>query len=200
MMNLRSKGLIFILSSPSGGGKSSLCKELLKSDSNLRLSVSATTRAPRSGEIEGVHYYFKTIDQFQQLINEDYFLEYARNYNNFYGTPPNYVKELINSGKDVLFDIDWKGVRQIKTKMPELVVSVFIMPPNLKVLKERLQIRGQDTEAVINDRMKLAEEEIMHANEYDYVVVNDNFDHALAEIKAILKAERAKNLTINKPK
>jgi guanylate kinase len=200
MMNLRSKGLIFILSSPSGGGKSSLCKELLKSDSNLRLSVSATTRAPRSSEIEGVHYYFKTIDQFQQLINEDYFLEYARNYNNFYGTPPNYVKELINSGKDVLFDIDWKGVRQIKTKMPELVVSVFIMPPNLKVLKERLQIRGQDTEAVINYRMKLAEEEIMHANEYDYVVVNDNFDHALAEIKAILKAERAKNLTINKPK
>jgi len=192
MMNLRSKGLIFILSSPSGGGKSSLCRELLKTDSNLRLSISATTRAPRPGETEGVHYYFKTTHQFQQLIIQNYFLEYAENYNNFYGTPLEYILKLIDSGNDVLFDIDWKGARQIKAKMPDRVASVFIMPPSLKVLKERLQVRGQDAETVINSRMKLAEEEILHANEYDYIVVNDNFDIALATVKSILSAERAK--------
>lgn len=198
MMSLRSKGLIFILSSPSGGGKSSLCRELLKTDSNLRLSISATTRAPRPGETEGVDYYFKTTHQFQQLIIQDYFLEYAENYNNFYGTPLEYILKLIDSGKDVLFDIDWKGARQIKAKMPDRVASVFIMPPSLKVLKERLQVRGQDAETVINNRMKLAEEEILHANEYDYIVVNDNFDIALATVKSILSAERAKTSRFSK--
>lgn len=197
MMNLRSKGLILILSSPSGGGKSSLCKELLKIDDNLKLSVSATTRLPRPGEVEGVHYYFKTVEQFKQLISENYFLEYAENYNNFYGTPLDYVKELMNSKKDVLFDIDRQGARQIREKMRAFVVSIFIMPPSLDVLKQRLQARGQDTESVINNRMLQAKEEISHATEYDYIVVNDDFDAALEKIKSILIAERTKTARLD---
>ena len=196
-MNLRSKGLILILSSPSGGGKSSLCKELLKIDDNLKLSVSATTRLPRPGEVEGVHYYFKTVEQFKQLISENYFLEYAENYNNFYGTPLDYVKELMNSKKDVLFDIDRQGARQIREKMRAFVVSIFIMPPSLDVLKQRLQARGQDTESVINNRMLQAKEEISHATEYDYIVVNDDFDAALEKIKSILIAERTKTARLD---
>ena len=197
MMNLRSKGLILILSSPSGGGKSSLCKELLKTDNDLKLSVSATTRIPRPGEVEGVHYYFKTADQFKQLVSQDYFLEYAENYNNFYGTPISYVQELLKAGKDVLFDIDWKGARQIRERMPDLVVSVFIIPPSLEVLKQRLRIRGQDTEDVINIRMTIAKEEMSHVTEYDYTVVNDDFEAAFEKVKSILMAERAGTARFN---
>lgn len=196
MVNSRSKGLILILSSPSGGGKSSLCRELLKGDINLKLSISVTTRPRRPNEIEGTHYYFKTVEQFKQLITQNYFLEYAENYNNFYGTPYDHISESLNNGIDILFDIDWKGAREIKAKIPDATVSIFIMPPSLDVLKQRLQVRGQDSENVINNRMKIAEEEISHAREYDHVVMNDDFDKAFTTIKSILESERSKTSKI----
>jgi guanylate kinase len=189
-LNLRSKGLILILSSPSGGGKSSLCRKLLELDPNLKLSISATTRAARSSETEGIDYYFKTNEEFQSLINEDLLLEYANIYNNNYGTPRILVEDQLNKGHDILFDIDWQGARSIKRKMPIQTVSIFIMPPSLNVLKQRLISRGDDNNSVIETRMLQAADEISHYSEYDYLVVNDDFDAALAKIESILSAER----------
>lgn len=186
------KGLIIILSSPSGAGKSSLTRSLLQMDNNLRLSVSATTRKPRPGEVEGVNYHFKSNLEFEELIKQDKFLEYAKIYDNYYGTPKEYVETLINQGLDVLFDIDWQGARSIKENSSG-IISIFILPPSLEVLEQRLRNRETDSEEAIKLRMESAQNEMSHAREYDYVVTNDNFDDTLQNIHRIIVAERKKS-------
>ncbi|ALA62222.1 guanylate kinase [Rickettsia amblyommatis] len=190
-LSRNSKRLIIILSSPSGTGKSSLAKALLKIDNNLRLSISATTRKPRLGEVEGINYYFKTGLEFEELVKQNKFLEYAKIYDNYYGTPKEYVAMLLNQGLDVVFDIDWQGARSIK-KNATNVVAIFVLPPNIEVLEQRLRNRATDNEEAIKLRMQSAQNEISHANEYDYVVTNDDFDRTLKKIHAIIVAEREK--------
>ncbi|CAK6508831.1 guanylate kinase [Rickettsia helvetica] len=186
-----SKGLIIILSSPSGTGKSSLAKALLKIDNNLRLSISTTTRKPRLGEVEGINYYFKTGLEFEELVKQNKFLEYAKIYDNYYGTPKEYVEMLLNQGLDVLFDIDWQGARSIKKNAAD-VVAIFVLPPSIEILEQRLRNRATDNEEAIKLRMQSAQNEISHANEYDYVITNDDFDRTLKKIHAIIVAEREK--------
>ncbi|MGX6960831.1 MAG: guanylate kinase [Rickettsia endosymbiont of Pentastiridius leporinus] len=187
------KGIIIILSSPSGAGKSSLTKGLLKMDNNLRLSVSATTRKPRSGETEGVSYYFKSKVEFEELIKQNKFLEYAKIYDNYYGTPKEYVETLLDQGLDVLFDIDWQGARSIKENSKDIrVLTIFILPPSIAVLEQRLRNRGTDSEEAIKLRMESAQNEISHANEYDYVITNDDFNDTLQNIYKIIIDERGK--------
>ncbi|BBJ32221.1 guanylate kinase [Rickettsia asiatica] len=185
------KGLIIILSSPSGTGKSSLAKALLKIDNNLRLSISTTTRKPRLGEVEGINYYFKTGLEFEELVKQNKFLEYAKIYDNYYGTPKEYVEMLLNQGLDVLFDIDWQGARSIK-KNAANVVAIFVLPPSIEILEQRLRNRATDNEEAIKLRMQSAQNEISHANEYDYVITNDDFDRTLKKIHAIIVVEREK--------
>ncbi|AFE53752.1 guanylate kinase [Rickettsia prowazekii] len=191
-MKFKNKGLIIILSSPSGTGKSSLAKELLKIDNNLRLSISVTTRKPRLGEVDGINYYFKSDREFKTLVKQNKFLEYAKIYNDYYGTPKEYVKMLLKQGFDVLFDIDWQGVRSIK-KNTNTVITIFILPPSIEILEQRLRNRATDNEETIKLRMQSAQNEISHANEYDYVVINDDFSQTLKKIHEIIVAERAKN-------
>lgn len=192
LMNLKSKALGIILSSPSGGGKSSLARQLLQMDLNLALSISATTREKRPGEVEGQDYYFKNIAEFEQLKQDNMLLEYAKIYSNYYGTPLEPVQKSLASGVNILFDIDWQGALSIKNKMPEQVVSIFILPPSLEVLKSRLEARGQDKAEDIAFRLSLAQEEMKHAVHYDYVVVNDLFDKTLDHLRSIIIAEQHK--------
>lgn len=190
-MPIKNKGLIIILSSPSGTGKSSLTRGLLEIDNNLRLSVSVTTRKPRLNELEGVNYYFKTALEFEELIKQNKFLEYAKIYNNYYGTPKEYVENLVNQGLDVLFDIDWQGAKNIKQNATN-TVSIFILPPSLEILEKRLRNRATDSEEAIKLRMDSAQAEISHASEYDYIVTNDNFNDTLHKIHSIILEERKK--------
>lgn len=187
----KNKGLIIILSSPSGAGKSSLAKALLEIDNNLRLSISATTRKPRPNEQDGVNYYFKTKSEFEELVKQNQFLEHAKIYNNYYGTPKKHVENLLNQGLDVLFDIDWQGARSIKQN-PVNAVSIFILPPNLEVLEQRLRNRAADNEEAIQLRMASAQAEISHSNEYDHIMTNDDFNDTLQQIHAIILQERKK--------
>ncbi len=184
--------MIVILSAPSGGGKTSISNKILEDDTNMVLSVSVTTREPRSDEKEAVHYYFKTIKEFQELKANDEFLEYAEVYGNFYGTPKQYVTRELQDGNDVLFDIDHQGAQQIKQKLNDQVVSIFIVPPSLECLRERLEARGQDSSESIEKRLKMASEVMSHADEYDYIVVNDDFNEAVTCIEKIIQQERAK--------
>lgn len=193
---VQSKAMIVILSAPSGGGKTSISKKILDDDKNIKLSISVTTRNPRPDEKEAIDYFFKTVKEFQELKNADEFLEYAEVYGNFYGTPKKYVNEMLANGHDVLFDIDHQGAQQIKQKLSDQVVSIFIVPPSIEALRDRLESRGQDSDDDIKKRLKLAEEVISHSDNYDYVVVNDNFDQAVKEIQEIIKkehTERASN-------
>ncbi|MDN3031186.1 MAG: guanylate kinase [Candidatus Tisiphia sp.] len=196
VLSLKSKGLTVILSSPSAAGKSSLARAALKIDSNLRLSISATTRTPRTGEIDGVSYYFKTKEEFNKLIEQDAFLEYANIYNNYYGTPKKVVEELLSQGLDVLFDIDWQGTKSIK-KILSNVITIFVLPPTPSVLQQRIQNRGQDSKEAIELRMKLATKEVQYAKYYDYVVINDDFEITLKTIYSIIIAERVKRIRLN---
>lgn len=189
LMNLKSKGLAIILSSPSGGGKSSLAQQLLKMDLNLMLSISATTREKRPGEIEGQNYYFKNMSEFEKLKQDNMLLEYARIYNNYYGTPLEPVKQALENGVNVLFDIDWQGALSIKEKLKDQFVSIFILPPSLEVLKNRLETRAQDKAEDIDLRLSMAQDEMKHAVDYDYVVVNDIFDKTLDQLRCIIIAE-----------
>ena len=184
--------MIVILSAPSGGGKTSISNKILEDDANIVLSVSVTTRAPRSDEKEAVHYYFKTIEEFQELKSADEFLEYAEVYGNFYGTPNQYVTRELQNGNDVLFDIDHQGAQQIKQKLNDQVVSIFIVPPSLDCLRERLESRGQDSKESIEKRLKMASEVMSHADDYDYIVVNDDFNEAVMRIQEIIQQERIK--------
>ncbi|PRI43408.1 guanylate kinase [Haemophilus influenzae] len=187
-----SQGNLYILSAPSGAGKSSLISALLASDSSTQkmVSVSHTTRAPRPGEVEGVHYYFVSKEEFESLIEQDLFLEYAKVFGgNYYGTSLPAIEENLAKGIDVFLDIDWQGAQQIRKKVPS-VKSIFILPPSLSELERRLIGRGQDSEEVITERMSKAISEISHYDEYDYVIVNDDFEKALKDLQSILQSER----------
>ena len=187
-----SQGNLYILSAPSGAGKSSLISALLASDSSTQkmVSVSHTTRAPRPGEVEGVHYYFVSKEEFESLIEQDLFLEYAKVFGgNYYGTSLPAIEENLAKGIDVFLDIDWQGAQQIRKKVSS-VKSIFILPPSLPELERRLIGRGQDSEEVISERMSKAISEISHYDEYDYVIVNDDFEKALKDLQSILQSER----------
>ena len=179
---------LFILSAPSGGGKSSLAKALVAQSSDIAISVSHTTRAPRPGEENGQHYHFVTVEEFKKLLAADQFLEHARVFDNFYGTSHEAVKKLLASGKHVLLDIDWQGMRNIKEKVPD-ATSIFILPPSQQELLKRLQSRGQDDEKTIARRMQEAISEMSHYSEFDYVIVNDDFDLALPDLLAIIHGQ-----------
>ena len=194
----QSKAMIVILSSPSGGGKTSISKKILSSNKNIMLSVSVTTRNPRPNEKEAIDYHFKTIEEFQKLKNSDEFLEHAEVYGNFYGTPKQYVNKMLEDGHDVLFDIDHQGAQQIKQKLSDQVVSIFIIPPSIEIIKERLESRGQDSHDDIEKRLQLASEVISHSDDYDFVVINDNFEQAVEEIQEIIEKEHLKRLTNEK--
>ncbi|HAS03169.1 guanylate kinase [Pasteurella multocida] len=186
------QGNLYILSAPSGAGKSSLISALLnqQQDNKMMVSVSHTTRQPRPGEQEGVHYYFVSVEAFESLIEQDLFLEYAKVFGgNYYGTSLPAIEENLAKDIDVFLDIDWQGAQQIRQKVPN-VKSIFILPPSLAELERRLIGRGQDSTEVIAARMSKAIDEISHYNEYDYVIVNDVFEQALADFQAILRAER----------
>lgn len=182
-------GTLYIISAPSGAGKTSLVRSLLERDNNLRVSVSHTTRAARPGEQDGVHYYYTTIEQFQQMLAAHDFLEHAQVFDNFYGTSKAWVESQLAEGIDVILEIDWQGARQVKNQMPQSV-GVFILPPQRSVLEQRLRGRGQDSEEVIARRMRDAVSEMAHYHEFDYVVVNDEFDAALQDLLAITRAQR----------
>lgn len=188
-----SLGNLYILSAPSGAGKSSLINALLADlpRNEVRLSISHTTRNPRPAEEDGVHYYFTTHAEFEALIEKDHFLEWAEVFGNYYGTSLPMIEKSLEQGVDVFLDIDWQGARQIRQKVSN-VKTIFILPPSREELKNRLVGRGQDSEETIAKRMAEAESEISHYNEFDYVIVNDDFQQALAELKAILTAERLK--------
>ena len=187
------KGTLYIVSAPSGAGKSSLISAMLETSPTyaMKVSVSHTTRPIRPGEQDGVHYHFVEKEHFETLIARGEFLEYAEVFGNYYGTSRVWIEESLNKGIDVFLDIDWQGGRQIRQLMPG-AKSVFILPPSKDELERRLNARGQDSEEVIAKRMAEAKSEIAHYAEYDYVIVNDDFDNALIDFKAILRAERLK--------
>ena len=186
------QGLCFVLSSPSGAGKTTISRKMLETDPELTMSVSCTTRAPRPGEVDGKDYFFVSKEKFKEMVNNNEFLEYAEVFGNFYGTPIKFVQDTLTSGKDVVFDIDWQGTRQLAEKMPENIVSVFILPPSMEELEKRLKQRAQDDEEVVRKRMKKASREISHWNEYHYVIVNTDLDKAMTAVENILRAERLK--------
>ena len=184
------KGLMLILSSPSGAGKTTLTRRLLAEDNDILMSVSATTRPSRPGEIEGRDYYFVSQDTFMEMVNNDQMLEHATVFENSYGTPREPVEKALQGGRDIIFDIDWQGAQQISGK--EGVVRIFILPPSINELKNRLKNRAQDSDEVISKRMSEAKNEISHWEAYNYVLVNDDLDKTYAKLKIILEAERLK--------
>ena len=185
------KGKTFIISGPSGVGKSTVLKELFRDRGDLYFSVSATTREPRPGEIDGVHYHFIDVDHFRRLITEDAFLEYAEYVGNFYGTPKKYVDEAMEQGKDVILDIEVQGALQVTSKRPD-VVRIFIAPPSWQALEDRLTSRGTDSPDKVQKRLVRAKVELQTANTYDYFVINDTVEQAVREINAIMLAEHCK--------
>ena len=186
------RGLLLLMSSPAGAGKTSLSRRLVADYGDMVLSISATTRAPRPGEEEAREYYFKTRSEFEALIAAGELLEWAEVNGNYYGTPKAPVMAAMEAGKDVLFDIDWQGARQIAEKAPDDSVRVFVLPPSWSDLSRRLHARAQDGEEVIRQRLTLGKSEIAHWNEYDYVIVNKDFDRAYADLIHIYRSERMK--------
>lgn len=184
------RGLLLLISSPAGAGKTSLSRRLVADHSDLTLSISATTRAPRPGEEEGREYFFKTRPEFEAMIERGEFLEWAVVNGNYYGTPKRPVIEALEGGHDVLFDIDWQGTKQLRATAPDDLVSVFILPPSIRELERRLYARAQDSAEIVARRMAKAISEISHWDEYDYVIVNQNIETALEKIVSILQAER----------
>ncbi|MFH1804099.1 MAG: guanylate kinase [Pseudomonadota bacterium] len=183
---------MLVFCAPSGAGKTTITRQLLEKDDQISLSVSATTRAARPGEDEGVHYFFKSVEGFKHMIADDELLEWAEVYGNYYGTPRQPVEDALSSGHDVLFDIDWQGARQLREKAGDDVVSIFVLPPSSAELERRLRDRGQDEDDVIMKRMAKAGAEISHWAEFDYVLINDNLDRCLASVEHIIGAERLK--------
>lgn len=186
---------IIILSSPSGAGKSTITKKLLETDENIKLSVSATTREPRDGEEDGKHYYFLSKDTFKEEIEKDNFVEYAEVFGNYYGTLKREVESKFADNKDIILDIDWQGARQVSDQLDvKRLLRIFILPPSIKELENRLRSRGTDSEETIKKRMDKARDEISHFNEYDYIVVNDNIEKAFEQVKSIIYAKRLQNI------
>ena len=185
----KKQGNLFIISAASGAGKTTLVKKLLTLINDLTLSISHTTRNPRPGEIDGKDYFFVTNEIFAEMVKEDKFLETAKCHGSFYGTSRNFVQEVRDTGKDIIFEIDWQGAKSIKAIFPE-AISIFILPPSLKKLEERLIARGQDSEDTIKVRLSAAKSEMSHVNQFDYVTINDNFDDALKELQSIIMAKK----------
>ena len=185
------RGLLIILSSPSGAGKSTLARRLMGWDASLSFSVSATTRAPRPGEVDGVDYHFVAEPAFRKLVDDRGMLEHARVFDNYYGSPKAPVQHAIEAGSDVLFDVDWQGAQQIaNSDLQDAVLSIFILPPTITELHRRLVERGQDAPDTINRRMQKSWDEISHWDSYDYVIVNDDLDTTEAQLRTIISAER----------
>jgi guanylate kinase len=187
---IRRRGLMLVISSPSGAGKSTIARNLLESDPAFRLSVSVTTRQRRPSEIDGNHYHFRTKREFELMRDNDALLEWAEVHGNFYATPREPAEAAMAAGHDMLFDIDWQGAEQLREKMRGDIVSIFILPPSMSELKSRLTRRAEDNEDVIEARLKNARHEIEHWRDYDYVVINDDLDRAFHAVEAIVQAER----------
>jgi guanylate kinase len=190
MAHIARRGLMFVLSSPSGAGKTTIARRLLEADNNISMSVSVTTRLMRRGEIEGKDYHFIGKPEFDALVSQGALLEHAKVFDNYYGTPRKPVEEAMAQGRDVLFDIDWQGTQQLMGKAEKDLVRVFILPPTMQALRRRLEQRAQDTTDVVVKRMARASDEMSHYAEYDYVLVNVDIDESLANVRAILQAER----------
>ena len=186
------RGVMLVLSSPSGAGKGTLSRLVLDTDRDIDLSISVTTRARRPSEVNGVHYHFITVPEFESLRDRGGLVEWAEVHGNYYGTPIEPVERAIADGRDVLFDIDWQGAAQLVERMPEDVVTIFILPPSMGELRQRLQRRAEDAPEVIEKRLKNSSREIAEWQRFDYVIVNDDLQDAFADVKAILRAERLK--------
>lgn len=191
------KGILFVLSGPSGVGKGTVRRALFEQDTNLQYSISMTTRQPREGEVDGVDYFFKTKEEFQQLIKEDKLLEWAEYVGNYYGTPREYVEQTLASGKDVFLEIEVQGAMQVRKNFSQ-GVFIFLIPPSLEELKNRILGRGTESEAIVHDRMATAKEEIEMMSAYDYVVVNDKIEHAVKRIQSIVIAEHTRRERVEK--
>ena len=190
--NIKRRGLMLVMSSPSGAGKSTISRELLDREPELTMSVSATTRSPRPGEEDGKDYYFIDKDKFHTMVEAGEFLEHATVFDNSYGTPRGPVEDSLSSGRDVLFDVDWQGTQQLHGKARSDLVTIFILPPSQEELERRLRTRAQDPEEVILKRMSKASSEMSHYDEYDYIVVNVDVEESVRQVQAILTAERLK--------
>ena len=183
------QGHLYIISAPSGAGKTSLIKALLKSVDRIKVSVSHTTRPRRPKEVDGVDYHYINVEQYQKMLAEGDFLEYAEVFGNHYGTSKKSVEELVDRGTDVILELDWQGARQIQKKMPK-AIRIFVLPPSLDALQQRLNDRAQDDDSVIQKRMLEAKQEMSHYNEYQFVIINDDFEVAFNELKSLVTAER----------
>ena len=190
MVKNNRRGLVLVISSPSGAGKTTICKNIIEKVDNVSLSVSVTTRKKRKGEIEGKDYFFKTNEEFIQMMSNNQFIESAKVFGNFYGTLKVEVLQKIEDGIDVLVDIDWQGTRQIEKHMPEDIVKIFILPPSIKELEYRLGNRASENKEDFNKRMSEARKEISHYNEYDFVIINEEIDIAINLVESILYSER----------
>ena len=190
MLSNSNKGMVLVISSPSGAGKTTICKKLIDEVNGIDLSISVTTRKKRKDEIEGVHYFFKSNEEFNKLLDKNKFLEHAKVFGNLYGTLKNEVVTKINNGKDVIVDIDWQGTRQIEKHLPDDIVKVFILPPSMKELENRLGKRASEDKKNFRKRMSEAKKEISHYKEYDFVLVNNEVSVVVDQIKCILFSER----------
>lgn len=189
--DIHRRGLLFVLSSPSGAGKSTLTRRLLEADDNFRLSVSATTRPPRPGEVEGEHYFFVSHDRFREMVANGEMLEHAEVFGNLYGTPGAPVEDWLSRERDILFDVDWQGASQLRdSALSADLVTVFVLPPSIAELERRLIARAQDSTAVVAGRMAKSQAEYSHWREYDYILINDDLDACQRKIETIVAAER----------
>jgi guanylate kinase len=191
---IQRRGLMMVLSSPSGAGKTTISRRLLEADPDIKLSVSVTTRSPRPDEVDGRDYRFIDLTEFNLMVNRDQLLEHAKVFGNYYGTPRHLVEKTLAEGRDVLFDIDWQGTQQLAEKARDDLVSVFILPPSWREMERRLMHRAQDDSSEINRRMAKASDEMSHWAEYDYVIINRDLDQSVAAVKAILQSERLKRI------
>ena len=189
MTTTTSSGTLYIVSAPSGAGKTSLIKALLEAQTQIRVSVSHTTRAMRPGEIDGVNYHFTERQAFIEMLEQDAFLEHAEVFGNLYGTSQRWLEDTLKEGFDLILEIDWQGAQQVRRLMPQ-AKSIFILPPTPEALRQRLTNRGQDSEAIIDERMREAVSEMSHYVEYDYLVINDDFNSALDDLKAVFRANQ----------
>ena len=196
-MSEKRRGIIYVISAPSGAGKTSLVNALLSKLNWVNVCVSHTTREPRKGERQGIQYHFTTETHFKTLIENDELIEYAEVFGNYYGTSRLEIETTINSGKDVILEIDWQGARQVKALFPKRTISIFILPPSLKALEERLNQRDKDSNEVIKQRMQKARNEISHCHEYKYMIVNNDFEEALNDLISIFRIERLKAVQLS---